>query len=92
MKAYQTVAVVMAIIMVIIGIVIALFVPPLGLWIAFCSFICIFIPLADPEKHHKAVGIVLLIFGIIGTWLLIIPAIMALVYKPKTGQKFELTK
>jgi hypothetical protein len=92
MESYQSVAVVLAIIMLVIGIMIAIipfeFTAWLGIWIAFCSFICIFVPLANPQKHHKAVGVVLLIFGIIGTWPLLIPAIMALRYKPK---QFELT-
>jgi hypothetical protein len=88
MEAYQTVAIVLAIIMLLIGIAVMALVPfPFGMlggWIAFCSFVCIFVPLANPEKHSKAVGVTLLIFGIIGTWLLIIPAIMALIYKPKS--------
>ena len=55
----------------------------IAILLIFASIISILISFANPEKHHKKVGVVLLIIGLIGSWLMIIPAIMAFRYKPR---------
>lgn len=67
----------------ILGILGSAVIGSLGLWVAVVSFIGIVVPLVN-TKHHKNVGIVLIVLGIIGNLLLIIPGAMALRYKPES--------
>jgi hypothetical protein len=46
------------------------------------------VPLVN-TKHHKNVGIVLIVLGIIGNLLLIIPGAMALRYKPESESEIK---
>jgi hypothetical protein len=54
-------------------------------WVAIVSIVGIIIVLVN-TKHSHSVGIVLIVLGIIGNLLLIIPGAMALRYKPE-GKK-----
>jgi hypothetical protein len=46
--------------------------------------VTILVPVSSSGKHRKTVGIIVLLMGVFFNWLLIIPGIMALRYKPKT--------
>ena len=72
----------------ILGILGSAVIGSLGLWVAVVSFIGIVVPLVN-TKHHKNVGIVLLVLGIIGNLLLIIPGAMALRYKPESESEIK---
>lgn len=93
-ETYQTIGVILGIISTIIGILVAFagfIIIPLdigitliiGVWVTISSFTCIFISLANPERHCKHVAIALIVIGVFGPWLMIIPGIIAAVYKPK---------
>ena len=72
----------------ILGILGSAVIGSLGLWVAVVSFIGIVVPLVN-TKHHKNVGIVLIVLGIIGNLLLIIPGAMALRYKPESESEIK---
>jgi membrane-bound ClpP family serine protease len=81
-ESYQSIGIVIGI----IGIVLGLFgslVQGWLVWVAIVSIVGIIIVLVN-TKHHKNVGIVLIVLGIIGNLLLIIPGAMALRYKPES--------
>jgi len=67
----------------ILGILGSAVIGSLGLWVAIFSFVGMILVLVNP-KHHRGVGIVLIVLGIIGNLLLIIPGAMALRYKPES--------
>ena len=81
MESYQSVGVVIGIAGIVLGIV-ALFFVPYGVVTIAVSFVGLIVPLVNP-KHHKAVGVTLIVLGIIGNVLMIIPGIMAVRYKPE---------
>jgi len=85
MESYQTITLVIGIAFIVIGLVVAMFGFWFGVVIATVSFIGIIASLVE-LKHHKAVGISLIVLGIVGNLLLIIPGIMAYRYKPE-GKK-----
>jgi len=72
----------------ILGILGSAVIGSLGLWVAVVSFIGIVVPFVN-TKHHKNVGIVLIVLGIIGNLLLIIPGAMALRYKPESESEIK---
>jgi len=72
----------------ILGILGSAVIGSLGLWVAVVSFIGIVVQLVN-TKHHKNVGIVLIVLGIIGNLLLIIPGAMALRYKPESESEIK---
>lgn len=78
----------MGIVGLILGLVGSIAIGSLGLWVAFVSFIGIVLPLVN-TKHHKNVGIVLIVLGILGNILLIIPGAMAIRYKPESESKIK---
>jgi hypothetical protein len=78
----------MGIVGLILGLLGSISIGTLGLWVAFISFVGIVVPLVN-IKHHEKVGIVLIILGIIGNLLLIIPGIMAIRYKPKSESEIK---
>ena len=89
MESYQSIGIVMAV----VGSLLAIglnFTTVNGFVIVFIvlsSFIGLIVALINP-KHHKAAGITMIVVGLFGNFLLIIPGIMAIRYKPK----FVLTK
>jgi membrane-bound ClpP family serine protease len=88
MESYQSIGLLMGIAGLILGILGSAVIGSLGLWVAVVSFIGIVVPLVN-TKHHKNVGIVLIVLGIIGNLLLIIPGAMALRYKPESESEIK---
>jgi membrane-bound ClpP family serine protease len=88
MESYQSIGLLMGIAGLILGILGSAVIGSLGLWVAVVSFIGIVVPLVN-TKHHKNVGIVLILLGIIGNLLLIIPGAMALRYKPESESEIK---
>jgi hypothetical protein len=88
MESYQSIGLLMGIAGLILGILGSAVIGSLGLWVAVVSFIGIVVPLVN-TKHHKNVGIVLIVLGIIGNLLLIIPGVMALRYKPESESEIK---
>lgn len=88
MESYQSIGIVMAVVGILVGLALAVFPDPLSgfivIAIIFMSFIGLIISLVNP-KNHKGVGITLIIVGVIGNLLLIIPGVMAIRYKPKNS-------
>ena len=72
----------------ILGILGSAVIGSLGLWVAIFSFVGMILVLVNP-KHHRRVGIVLIVLGIIGNLLLIIPGAMALRYKPESESEIK---
>ena len=81
----------MGVVGLILGLVGSIAIGSLGLWVALVSFIGIVLPLVN-TKHHKNLGIILMVLGILGNLLLIIPGAMAYRYKqePKSETKPQL--
>jgi membrane-bound ClpP family serine protease len=88
MESYQSIGLLMGIAGLILGILGSAVIGSLGLWVAVVSFIGIVVPFVN-TKHHKNVGIVLIVLGIIGNLLLIIPGAMALRYKPESESEIK---
>ena len=78
----------MGIVGLILGLVGSIAIGSLGLWVALVSFVGIVLPLVN-TKHHKNVGIVLMVLEILGNILLIIPGAMAYRYKPESESNFK---
>jgi membrane-bound ClpP family serine protease len=83
MQSYQSVGLLIGIVTLVLGLIGSAVVGNLGIWVAIVSFIGMILVLLNP-KHHRGVGIVLIILGIFGNLLLIIPGIMAYRYKPES--------
>ena len=83
MERYQSIGIIMGIVGLILGLVGSIAIGSLGLWVALVSFVGIVLPLVN-TKHHKNVGIILMVLGILGNLLLIIPGAMAIRYKPES--------
>jgi hypothetical protein len=88
MESYQSIGLLMGVAGLILGILGSAVIGSLGLWVAVVSFIGFVVPLVN-TKHHKNVGIVLIVLGIIGNLLLIIPGAMALRYKPESESEIK---
>jgi membrane-bound ClpP family serine protease len=88
MESYQSIGLLMGIAGLILGILGSAVIGSLGLWVAVVSFIGIVVPFVN-TKHYKNVGIVLIVLGIIGNLLLIIPGAMALRYKPESESEIK---
>jgi len=88
MESYQSIGLLMGIAGLILGILGSAVIGSLGLWVAVVSFIGIVVQLVN-TKHHKNVGIVLIVLGIIGNLLLIIPGAMALRYKSESESEIK---
>jgi hypothetical protein len=88
MESYQSISIIMGLVGLILGLVGSIAIGSLGLWVAFVSFIGIVLPLIN-TKHHKNVGILLIVLGILGNILLIIPGAMAIRYKPESESKIK---
>jgi len=88
MESYQSISIVLGIAGIILGLLGSIAIGGLGLWVAFVSFIGIALPLVN-TKHHEKVGIILIILGILGSLLLIIPGIMAIRYKPESNSEIK---
>jgi membrane-bound ClpP family serine protease len=84
MESYQSIGIVLGVIGIILGLLGSLAQGCL-VWVAIISIAGIIVVLVN-TKHSHNVGIVLIVLGIIGNLLLIIPGIMALRYKPE-GKK-----
>jgi hypothetical protein len=83
MESYQSIGVMMGIAGIVLAL--ALVAHPVGvlaLLIIPVSFIGIILALLN-TKHHRNVGVALIILGVIGNILLILPGIMAYRYKPQ---------
>ena len=88
MESYQSIAIVLGIVGIILGLISTLVLGPLAWFPIIASFLGIIIPLVN-TKHHKNVGIVLIVIGIVGNVLLIIPGIMAIRYKPESESRIK---
>lgn len=88
MESYQSISIVLGIVGIILGLISTIAIGSLGLWIVFVSFIGIALPLVN-TKHHEKVGIVLIVLGILGNLLLVIPGIMAIRYKPESKPEIK---
>jgi hypothetical protein len=82
MESYQSVGIVIGIIGIVLGVV-GSFVQGWLAWVAIVSIVGIILVLFNP-KNHKGVGITLIVLGILGNLLFLIPGIMAYRYKPKS--------
>jgi hypothetical protein len=82
MESYQSVGIVIGIIGIVFGLLGSLAYGWLA-WVAIVSIVGIILVLVN-TKHHEGVGITLIVLGILGNLLLIIPGIMACRYKPKS--------
>ena len=93
MEKYQNVSILMGIVGIILGQISRSVIGGLGLWIILVSFIGIVLPLVLVNtKHHEKVGIILIIIGIVGNLLLVIPGIMAIRYKPESKSDINPSK
>jgi membrane-bound ClpP family serine protease len=88
MQSYQSVGLLIGIVTLVLGLIGSAVVGNLGIWVAIVSFIGMILVLLNP-KHHRGVGIVLIVLGIIGNLLLIIPGAMALRYKPESESEIK---
>ena len=88
MQSYQSVGLLIGIVTLVLGLIGSAVVGNLGIWVAIVSFIGMILVLFNP-KHHRGVGIVLIILGILGNLLLIIPGIMAYRYKPESESEIR---
>ena len=86
MESYQSISIVLGIVGIILGLISTWILGPWAWFVIIASFLGIVIPLVN-TKHHKNVGIVLIVLGILGNLLLIIPGIMAIRYKPESKSK-----
>ena len=82
MESYQSIGIVIGIIGIVLGLLGSLAYGWL-VWVAIVSIVGIILVLVN-TKHHEGVGIILIVLGILGNLLLIIPGIMAYRYKPKS--------
>jgi len=82
MESYQSISIILGIVGIIVGFISMFAIASLGLWVVFVSFVGIALPLVN-TKHHEKVGIIMIVLGILGNLLLIIPGIMAIRYKPE---------
>jgi hypothetical protein len=89
MENYQTVTIIIGITFIIVGLA-ASFIAGwwYGIVVATVSFIGIIASLVEPN-HHVAVGITLIVLGVIGNLFLIIPGIMVIRYKPRSQSLAE---
>jgi hypothetical protein len=82
MESYQSIGIVIGIIGIVLGLVGSLAYGWLA-WVAVVSIVGIIVVLVN-TKHHQGVGITLIVLGILGNLLLLIPGIMAYRFKPKS--------
>jgi hypothetical protein len=84
MESYQSIGIAMGILGMILGLLVIRYGidPGLGYWVSIVSIVGIIIVLVN-TKHHQGAGITLVLLGIVGNLLLIIPGIMAYRYKPE---------
>ena len=87
MESYQSVGIVIGIIGIILGLA-GSFVQGWLAWVTIVSIVGIILVLFNP-KNHKGVGITLIVLGILGNLLLIIPGIMAYRYKPESKSEIK---
>jgi len=88
MENYQTAGIVVGIISTIFWILLGFAGSPIFLLFALTAFLFMFVALAD-TKHHTTVGAIFLVVGILANIFYLIPAIMALRYKPKYEVKYR---
>jgi hypothetical protein len=90
MENYQKAGLITGIIGVVIGLVILGSLEGLFVYFGGCMFVAsmisltILTPISGSGKYRKTVGIIVLLMGVFFNWLLIIPGIMAIRYKPKS--------
>jgi len=87
MESYQSVGIVIGIIGIVLGLV-GSFVQGWLAWVTIVSIVGIILVLFNP-KNHKGVGITLIVLGILGNLLLIIPGIMAYRFKPISESQYR---
>jgi hypothetical protein len=89
MENYQKAGIATGVIGVIIGLVLLRFLDGFFVYFGVCMFVAsmisvtILVPVSSSGKHRKTVGIIVLLMGVFFNWLLIIPGIMAIRYRPK---------
>ena len=100
MESYQSIGIVMGILGMVLGLLVIfglgieeglgiwVTTVSLGIWVTTESLVGLILALVN-IKHHKTVGTVLIIIGILGNLLLIIPGIMAYRYKPKSESEIK---
>jgi membrane-bound ClpP family serine protease len=87
LESYQSIGIVLGVIGIILGLLGSL-VQGWLVWVAIISIAGIIVVLVN-TKHSHGFGITLIVFGIVGNLLLIIPGIMALRYKPETKSEIK---
>ena len=87
MESYQSIGIVIGIIGIVLGLLGSLAYRWLA-WLAVVSIVAIVIVLVN-TKHHQGVGITLIVLGILGNLLLIIPGIMECRYKPESKSEIN---
>ena len=87
MESYQSIGIVIGIIGIVLGLLGSLAYGWLA-WLAVVSIVAIVIVLVN-TKHHQSVGITLIVLGILGNLLLIIPGIMECRYKPESKSEIN---
>ena len=90
MEGYQSIGIVLGIIGIFLGLVGSM----VAGWIVLVAIvsiigICVVLVNMVNTKHHKNVGITLMVLGILGNLLLIIPGIMAYRYKPESESNIK---
>jgi hypothetical protein len=92
MENYQKVGIMTGVIGAIIGLILLRSLGGFFVYFGGCMFVAsmisvtILIPISGSGKYRETVGILVLLMGIFFNWLLIIPGVMAMRYKPKSNK------
>jgi hypothetical protein len=92
MENYQKAGIMTGVIGVIIGLILLRSLGGFFVYFGGCMFVAsmvsvtILIPISGSGKYRETVGILVLLMGIFFNWLLIIPGVMAMRYKPKSNK------
>jgi hypothetical protein len=96
MENYQKAGVIIGIVMIVVGLFSTVVIGGLGLWRAMVSLVGTILCIVVSTKHHKKVGITLIVIGVLGNIFLIAPGIMAIRYiskgdisRAKAGQGWD---
>jgi len=88
MESYQSIAIVLGIIGIFLGLLSSIAIGSYAVVVILVSIVGIVVPLVN-TKHHNKVGGVLIVLGILGNLLLIIPGIMACRFKPESQSEIK---
>ena len=88
MESYQTVGIIISILGILLGSGMTIVFGWISVIVILASFLGLVLSVLN-VKHHKNVGGALIVIGIVGNLLLIIPGIMAYRYKPEGKQEIK---